>query len=173
MLCQGDDPLVTFDPRGGLQQWAGGGLALGQRPQVWEVCGLPAELPGACGQRQLVSVWGASDTRVRCGAILKCQLWRWADPSTSGHLLLLSCVMVQQLPLSRGAVVSGGGGMGAGWGPTWLLVPQVPLQVALVKLLQMLGEPLVVGQAGRAHGADGFHPIGAVAAAMVTYSRQG
>lgn len=64
-------------------------------------------------------------------------------------------------------------GTGAGWGPTWLLVPQVPLQVALVKLLQMLGEPLVVGQAGRAHGADGLHPIGAVAAAMVTYSRQG
>lgn len=52
VLCQGDYPLVTFDPRGGLQQWAGGGLALGHRPQVWEVCGLPAELPGACGQNR-------------------------------------------------------------------------------------------------------------------------
>lgn len=53
-------------------------------------------------------------------------------------------------------------------GPTWLLVPQVPLQVALVQLLKVLGEPLVVAQAGGAHGADGLHPVGAVAAAVVT-----
>lgn len=50
VLGQGDHPLVTFDPRRGLEQRAGGGLALGQRPQVWEVRGLPAQLPGACGQ---------------------------------------------------------------------------------------------------------------------------
>lgn len=50
VLCQGDHPLVTFDPWGGLEQRAGRGLALGQRPQVWEVCRLAAELPRACGQ---------------------------------------------------------------------------------------------------------------------------
>lgn len=50
VLCQGDHPLVTFDPGGGLEQWAGRGLALGQRPQVWEVRGLTAELSGACGR---------------------------------------------------------------------------------------------------------------------------
>ena len=50
VLCQGDHPLVTFDPRGGLEQRAGRGLALGQRPQVWEVCRLAAEFPWACGQ---------------------------------------------------------------------------------------------------------------------------
>lgn len=64
-------------------------------------------------------------------------------------------------------------GRGAGWGPTWLLVPHIPLQVALVELLKVLGEPLVVGQAGRVHRGDGLHPIGAVVATMVTCSKAG
>lgn len=51
---------------------------------------------------------------------------------------------------------------------TWLLVPQLPLQVALVELLQVPGEPLFVGQTGRAHRADRLYPIGAAATTMVT-----
>lgn len=102
VLGQSDHPLVGFDPWGGLVQQAGRRLALGQRPQVCEVCGLTTELPGA-----------------------------------------------------------------------WLLVPHIPLQVALVKLLKVLGEPLVVGQAGRVHRGDGLHPIGAVVATMVTCSKAG
>ena len=70
------------------------------------------------------------------------------------------------VPVSH--VGGAGGGSEAGRDLTWLLVPQVPFQVALVEFLQVLGEPLVVGQAGRAHGADGLHPIRAVAAAVVT-----
>lgn len=50
VLGQSDHPLVTFDPRGSLEQRAGRGLILGQRPQVWEVGGLPAKLHGACRQ---------------------------------------------------------------------------------------------------------------------------
>lgn len=73
-------------------------------------------------------------------------------------------------PVSQGC---GEGGAGVRRGATWLLVPQVPLQVALVELLEVLGEPLVMGQAGRAHGADGLHPIGAVAAAVVTCRGRG
>lgn len=49
VLGQSDHPLVGFDPWGGLVQQAGRRLALGQRPQVCEVCGLTTELPGACG----------------------------------------------------------------------------------------------------------------------------
>lgn len=143
VLGQGDHPLVTFDPRRSLEQRAGGGLALGQRPQVREVRGLAAQLPGACGQS------GAGQGGVGPGAsVFRSVGW--------GHAY------------ARGAV--GGLGVAGGGGPTWLLVPQVPLQVALVQLLEVLGEPLVVGQARGAHGADGLHPVRAVAAAVVTCS---
>lgn len=52
-------------------------------------------------------------------------------------------------------------------GVTWLFVSQLPFQVALLQLFQRFGEPLVMGQAGRAHRANGFHPIGAVASSTV------
>lgn len=58
VLCQGDHPLVTFDPWGGLEQRAGRGLALGQRPQVWEVGSLSAQLAGACRQSRAGQLWG-------------------------------------------------------------------------------------------------------------------
>lgn len=56
--------------------------------------------------------------------------------------------------------------------PTWLFVPQLPRQVALVELLQMFGEPLVMGGA---HGAHRLYPVGAVAAApagVITWGGQ-
>lgn len=145
VLCQRDHPLVTFDPWGGLEQRAGRGLALGQRPQVWEVCSLAAELPRACGQSRAGQgvAGGAAALRARlcplsCGArpippplsASVSQPARWGD----------NCPC-----LTRGGA---GGGSGAGRDPTWLLVPQVPFQVALVEFLQVLGEPLVMGQAG-------------------------
>lgn len=77
MLSQGDHPLVTFDPWGGLEQRAGGGLALGQRPEVREMHGIPDELRGACGPREPV---GAGAGKACAGA------------SASGHLGLPVCV---------------------------------------------------------------------------------
>ena len=156
VLCQGDDPLVTFDPWGGLEQRAGRGLVLGQRPQVWEVCRLAAELSWACGQSragQGVAGVGKADAPRGCRPQIPAppfELRHWTNSTTSECLGFPVC---------------------AGRDPTWLLVPQVSLQVALVELLQVLGEPLVMGQAGRAHGAHGLHPVGAVAAAVVTCSR--
>lgn len=49
----------------------------------------------------------------------------------------------------------------------WLLVPQLPLQVALLQLFQRFGKPLVMGQAWGTHGADGLHPVGTVASSAV------
>lgn len=177
VLCQGDHPLVTFDPWGGLEQRAGRGLALGQRPQVWEVCSLSAKLAGACGQTRVGQAGGRGLRRgPGWGCVPEsrlCPLSRGAGPIPPP--LAASVFRPARWgdcdPFLR-AVLSGVRG-GAWGGPTWLLVPQIPLQVALVELLEVLGEPLVEGQAGRAHGADGLHPVGAVAATVVTYSGQG
>ena len=172
---------MTFDPGGGLEQRAGRGLALGQRPQVWEVRGLTAELSGACGRSRA----GQAGGQGRGGGTRGVSLAGGAVPASRlcplsvglgqflgrrGPWFSRPCDGTTAAPVSQGC---GEGGAGVRWGVTWLLVPQVPLQVALVELLEVLGEPLVMGQAGRAHGADGLHPVGAVAAAVVTCSGRG
>lgn len=99
VLCQRDHPLVTFDPWRGLEQRAGRGLALGQRPQVWEVCSLAAELPRACGQSRAGQ--GVAEGREACAwrgccpqsPALPSELWCEADSATSECLSFPTCAM--------------------------------------------------------------------------------
>ena len=100
VLRQGDHPLVTFDPWGGLEQRAGRGLALGQRPQVWEVCRLAAELSRACRQSRAgqgvagaggkVCAWRGCRPQIPA---LPFELWERTNSSTSGCLDFPICVM--------------------------------------------------------------------------------
>lgn len=103
VLGQGDHSLVTFDPRGGLEQRAGRRLALRQWPQVWEVRSLATELPRACGQREPVGLGGPRIPP------LPSEPWGWANSSTSRGLGFPVSVIGQQLPLSHGAMLRGGG----------------------------------------------------------------
>lgn len=84
VLCQGDHPLVGFDPWGGLVQRAGRQRALGQRPQVCDVYGLTAELPGACGHSRAGRGWeqtsvcpaGGGDQADPCPRPPQLRAWR-------------------------------------------------------------------------------------------------